>query len=221
MKNKYLIVICFILFLLVLLAISGCAMTDTSGILRSREYYPKASDDAKILITLQSNKEKTDFFIDDKWIAKGRMVKVLINEHPHLIRTKPEGFIAKEDYIQPPYNTGTIVGFYYLIEDMEAARKGKDKIIQVKIIGYSSGNKTNLKRDCSEAIINAKLKAIERAGVKIEAISVLEDFQLKSDFVEAKSKGIIEPGYEIIEVGYDENGVYKVLLIGEVRTFLE
>jgi len=49
----------------------------------------------------------------------------------------------------------------------------------------------------------------------------VEDFRLKSDFVESKGKGVIEPGYEIIEVGYDENGVYKILLVGQVRTLAE
>lgn len=39
------------------------------------------------------------------------------------------------------------------------------KTIPVKILGYSTGKKGDLQTDCQEAILNAKLKAIERAGV--------------------------------------------------------
>jgi len=199
----------------------GCAAIDAHIPSKHTEYYPKSSPDANIVITLQSNKEKTDFYIDDKWIAKGKILKTLINDRPHIIRAKPEGYIAKEDYIQPPYQRGSTYGFYYLIEDMENAKRSRGQVFAVKVIGYSSGKKKGLKKDYKEAVVDAKLKAIERAGVEIESITVMENFQLKSDFVENKSKGIIEPGYEILQVGYDENGVYKVVLIGQVRTTLE
>lgn len=219
MKRKHVITLfvslCFYLILV------GCAAINTQIQPKDSEHYPKASHDANIVITLQSNKEKTDFYIDDKWVVKGKIVKILINDRPHIIRAVPEGYMAKEDYIQPPYRMGATYGFYYLIEDMESAKKGKGQVIAVKVIGYSLGKKKTLKTDYEEAVIDAKLKAIERAGVEIKSITVMEDFQLKSDFVENKSKGIIEPGYEIIEVGYDENGVYKVLLIGQVRTLTE
>jgi len=129
--------------------------------------------------------------------------------------------VAKEDYIQPPYHTGATFGFYYLMEDQENASRRGGQVIPVRVIGYSSGKKKTLKKDYDEAVIDAKLKAIERAGIEIKSITVVEDFRLKSDFVESKGKGVIEPGYEIIEVGYDENGVYKILLVGQVRTLAE
>ena len=219
MKRKH--VITLIVSLCFFLLLIGCAAINTQIQPKDAEHYPKASHDANIVITLQSNKEKTDFYIDDKWVVKGKIAKILINDRPHIIRAVPEGYVAKEDYIQPPYRMGATYGFYYLIEDMESAKKGKGQVITVKVIGYSFGKKKTLKKDYEEALIDAKLKAIERAGVEIKSITVMEDFQLKSDFVENKSKGIIEPGYEIIEVGYDESGVYKVLLIGQVRTLTE
>ena len=206
--------------LCVSLVLTGCATINAQIPSKESEYYPKASPDANVIVTLQSNKEKTDFYIDEKWIAKGKIVKTLINGRPHIIKAKPEGCIAKEDYIQPPYNRGAIYGFYYLIEDMENAKRNEGEVIAVKVIGYSMGKKGTLKKDYEEAVVDAKLKAIERAGVEIKSKTVMEDFQLKSDFVENKSQGVIEPGYEILEVGYDENGVYKVLLTGHVRTTL-
>jgi len=216
-KRKCVIALSLYFFLL----LAGCATINAQIQPKEAENYPKASPDANIVVTLQSNKEKTDFYIDDKWVVKGKIVKILINDRPHIIRAVPEGYVAKEDYIQPPYRMGATYGFYYLIEDMETARKGKGQIISVKVIGYSSGKKKTLKTDYEEAVIDAKLKAIERAGVEIKSMTEMENFQVKSDFVENKSKGILEPGYEIIEVGYDENGVYKILLIGQVRTLSE
>lgn len=96
--------------------------------------------------------------------------------------------------------------------------KEKEDLVEFKVIGYSFGKKKNLKDDYNEALVDAKTKAIERAGIKVDSITKVENFEVKSDMIEAQSKGTIEPGYEIIEVGYDESGVYKILMIGKVRT---
>ncbi len=69
-------------------------------------------------------------------------------------------------------------------------------------------------------MIDARIKAIERAGVKIESSTLVNNFELLFDFVESKSKGVLLPGFEFVEFGYDENGVYKVLLIGNVQSLL-
>lgn len=55
----------------------------------------------------------------------------------------------------------------------------------------------------------------------IESKSISENFQLKLDYIESKCKGVLLPGYEVIEIGYDEKGIYKVLLIGNVRSLHE
>jgi hypothetical protein len=102
------------------------------------------------------------------------------------------------------------------LEDMGTSKENKD-LVQFKVIGYSFGKKKNLRDDYNEALVDAKIKAIERAGIKVDSITRVENFELKSDMVEAQSKGTIEPGYEIIELGYDESGVYKILMIGKVR----
>jgi hypothetical protein len=106
------------------------------------------------------------------------------------------------------------------VGDMGASKE-KEDLIEFKVIGYSFGKKKNLRDDYNEALVDAKIKAIERAGIKVDSITKVENFEVKSDMVETQSKGTIEPGYEIIEVGYDESGVYKILMIGKVRTRLK
>jgi hypothetical protein len=168
------------------------------------------------LLTLRSNIQKTDFYVDNKYIARGKIVDILVNDSPHTIRAKPEGYNDKENFIQPPFSSNATYSFYFMIEDKETAKENEE-FVQFKVIGYSRGKK-NLKDDYNEALVDAKIKAIERAGVKVDSITKMDNFEIKSDMVEAQSKGTIEPGYEIMEVGYDENGVYKILMIGKVRT---
>jgi formylglycine-generating enzyme required for sulfatase activity len=88
--------------------------------------------------------------------------------------------------------------------------------IDVSVQGISDGNRDSQQRDRDEAILDAKLKAIERAGVSIQAVTVMEDFKLKSDWVESKATGILLPGFQIIDVGYGEDGLYHVVLTGKV-----
>jgi len=113
--TRYLLVSCLFLCL-------GCAtVPKVSEILQphaiKEAYYPKASPDASKLITLQSNKQKTSFYVDGKFVVKGKRVKILVSDRPHTIKAQPDGYIAKEDYIQPPYEHGYTVGFYFLLED--------------------------------------------------------------------------------------------------------
>lgn len=102
------------------------------------------------------------------------------------------------------------------VRDTETSKE-KEELIEFKVIGYSRGKKNNLRDDYNESLVDAKIKAIERAGIKVDSITKVEDFKVKSDMVEAQSKGTIEPGYEILEIGYDESGVYKIVMIGKVR----
>ena len=101
----------------------------------------------------------------------------------------------------------------------ESAPYEKTQVISVKVIGYSpKTTDKNIKLDSQRAMIDAKIKAIERAGVKIESSTIVNNFELLLDYVEGKSKGVLLPGFEFVEFGYDENGVYKVLLIGNVQS---
>ena len=116
-----------ILLPLLLSASSGCVTLPTEVSRNHRETksyedsYPRSSPDAGILITLQSNQEKTDFYVDEKWVVKGKRAKIYVNDNPHTLRAKPEGYRAKENFIQPPYYENITIGFYYLIEDKEDA----------------------------------------------------------------------------------------------------
>ena len=88
--------------------------------------------------------------------------------------------------------------------------------IDVTVQGISDGYKNSKQQDRDEAILDAKLKAIERAGVSIEAVTTMENFKLKKDWVESKATAIIQPGFQIIDVGYGSDGLYHVVLSGKV-----
>ena len=88
--------------------------------------------------------------------------------------------------------------------------------IDVSVQGISDGNKDSKQQDRDEAILDAKLKAIERAGVSVEAVTTMENFKLKKDWVESKANAVILPGFQIIDVGYGADGLYHVVLTGKV-----
>ena len=88
--------------------------------------------------------------------------------------------------------------------------------IDVNVQGISNGKRDSKQQDRDEAILDAKLKAIERAGVSIEAVTQMEDFKLKKDWVESNVNAVILPGFEIMDVGYGEDSLYHVVLIGKI-----
>ena len=88
--------------------------------------------------------------------------------------------------------------------------------IDVTVQGISDGVKNSKQQDRDEAILDAKLKAIERAGVYIEAVTVIEDFKLKKDWVESRAEAVILPGFQIMDIGYRADGLYHVVLSGKV-----
>ena len=90
--------------------------------------------------------------------------------------------------------------------------------IDVLIKGMDDGIKSNKQQDYNEAVMNAKLQAIERAGVEIESITRVVNFQTKFDMVESKAKGILQPGFQIMDLGYQVDGTYQVALSGKIST---
>ncbi|MBU1206444.1 MAG: hypothetical protein KKH04_05885 [Proteobacteria bacterium] len=90
--------------------------------------------------------------------------------------------------------------------------------IDVSIKGIDDGIKTTKQKDYLEAMMNAKLQAIERAGVEISSITKVENFELKYDKVESKAKAVLLPGFQIMDIGYQADGTYLVILVGKVRT---
>jgi hypothetical protein len=89
--------------------------------------------------------------------------------------------------------------------------------IEVLIKGIDDGVKSSRERDYKEAVMNAKLQAIERAGVAVSSITVVENFMLKYDMIESKAKAVLLPGFQIIDIGYQADGTYQVVLSGRVQ----
>jgi hypothetical protein len=90
--------------------------------------------------------------------------------------------------------------------------------IDVLIKGMDDGKNTSRDRDYAEAVMNAKLQAIERAGVSIKSMTKVENFQLKYDLVESKAAAVLLAGFQIIDMGYQKDGTYQVVLAGKVQT---
>lgn len=94
----------------------------------------------------------------------------------------------------------------------------KGEMIDVQIKGFDDGIKTTKQQDYKEASLFAKREAIERAGVKIKSITRVKDLVLMENYIEAKAAAVLMPGYEIIDIGYNEVGTYVVVLIGRIKT---
>jgi chaperonin cofactor prefoldin len=90
--------------------------------------------------------------------------------------------------------------------------------IDVLIKGVDDGVKTNKQQDYKEAVMNAKLEAIERAGVEISSITKVVNFKTKYDMVESKAEAALLPGFQIMDMGYQKDGTYTVVLSGKVMT---
>lgn len=90
--------------------------------------------------------------------------------------------------------------------------------LPVTIKGMDDGIKTNKQQDFKEAVMNAKLQAIEQSGGEISVITEVENFQMKYDLVESKSEGILLPGFQIMDIGYQTDGTYLVILSGKIKT---
>jgi caspase domain-containing protein len=106
----------FFYSLIVYLISSGLVFGQYSK--KEKKYFPKISPDANVVLDLSSNINNTLFIIDGKEVMKTKRVLVLINKGPHTIQAVPEGYISKEDYIQPPYfDNQTSLRFTFLLED--------------------------------------------------------------------------------------------------------
>jgi len=90
--------------------------------------------------------------------------------------------------------------------------------IDVLIKGIDDGIKTTAQKDYQEALMNAKLQAIERAGVEIRSITRVENYQLKYDLIESRAQAVLLPGFQVLDLGYQPDGTYQVVLSGKVRT---
>jgi len=91
------------------------------------------------------------------------------------------------------------------------------EIIDVHIKGVDDGVKTTKQQDYKEAVLFAKREAIERAGVKVKALTTAKDFVIHSDYIESKAEAVLLPGYNVVDMGYSASGEYQVVLVGKVK----
>jgi hypothetical protein len=91
------------------------------------------------------------------------------------------------------------------------------QVTDVMLRGYDDGVKSSRQNDYQEAVLNAKLMAIERAGGKLSSFTQVENFQVKYDMVETKSEAYLLPGYNLMDMGYQEDGAYLVILSGRIK----
>ena len=90
--------------------------------------------------------------------------------------------------------------------------------INVTIKGIDDGIRSNKQQDYAEAVMNAKLQAIEQAGAEILTITRVHNFKVKYDMVESKSAGILQPNFQIMDIGYQTDDTYLVILTGIIKT---
>ena len=89
--------------------------------------------------------------------------------------------------------------------------------LYILIKGIDDGVKETKEQDYFEAVINALLQAIGKAGADIESITKLESDIEKYGMLESKVKEFLLPGYNIMDIGYQLDGKYLVILSGQIR----
>jgi len=85
------------------------------------------------------------------------------------------------------------------------------------IKGWDDGVKTDLATDRNEALENAKLQALEKAGYNTSYITGVDNVETKQRLLEKKSSQILVSGYKINDKGYQKNGSYLVTFVGKVN----
>jgi hypothetical protein len=90
-------------------------------------------------------------------------------------------------------------------------------IIDISVKGISNGKNDGAQKDREEAIIDAKRQACEKAGLAIDSKTTVNNFTVLNDYVETQSKGVLLPGFQIVDIGYVADGTYQVVLSGKVK----
>ncbi|MBL8025328.1 MAG: LPP20 family lipoprotein, partial [Fibrobacteres bacterium] len=93
----------------------------------------------------------------------------------------------------------------------------QDGAIDISVKGISDSKNDGAQKDRQEAILDARRQACEKAGVTIESKTTVENFQTTFDQVQTRSEGILLPGYQIVDIGYVQDGTYNVVLTGKVK----
>jgi hypothetical protein len=94
---------------------------------------------------------------------------------------------------------------------------GGEEIIDISVKGISDSRKDGAQKDRMEAVLDAKRQACEKAGITISSKTTVENFKLVFDYVESQAKAVLMPGFQVIDVGYMEDGTYSVVLVGKLK----
>jgi hypothetical protein len=94
-------------------------------------------------------------------------------------------------------------------------------VIDISVKGISDQRNDGAQQDRLEAIVDAKKQACEKAGLRIEAKTTVENFKLVQDLVESQAATVLLPGFQLIDVGYVQDGTYQVVLSGKIKILEE
>ncbi|MBN2424837.1 MAG: hypothetical protein JXR46_08225 [Calditrichaceae bacterium] len=95
------------------------------------------------------------------------------------------------------------------------------EIIEISVKGISDKQNDGAQQDRLEAILDAKRQACEKAGLTIESKTTVENFEVVYDFVETQAATVLLPGFQLIEIGYVQDGTYQVVLSGKIKAMAE
>lgn len=90
-------------------------------------------------------------------------------------------------------------------------------VIEITVKGISDNTNNGAQQDRQEAIMDAKRQACEKSGVKLKSVTNVENFQTTFDYIESKAEAVLLPGFQVIDVGYTQDGTYQVVLSGKVK----
>lgn len=90
-------------------------------------------------------------------------------------------------------------------------------VIEVTVRGISDQKNDGAQQDRLEAIMDAKRQACEKAGLFIESRTTVENFQVVYDLVETQAATVLLPGFQLVEIGYVQDGTYQVVLSGKIK----
>jgi tetratricopeptide (TPR) repeat protein len=94
-------------------------------------------------------------------------------------------------------------------------------ILDITVKGISDASEDGAQKDRNEAILDAKRQACEKAGLKLQSTTRSENFQVVFDYVEAEAEAVLLPGFQVIDIGYVQDGTYQVVLNGKVKVVKE
>lgn len=111
------------------IAISACS--SISGVVKkSAELLPIPSKNDKVVFHLNSNIAQTTFYVNGEKVATAERAKIEIDGQPQTITASPEGYVPKEEYIQPPYKEVNYLRFIFMNDDkLDAESSASEPII--------------------------------------------------------------------------------------------